>query len=49
MFVIWFSDFGVLVWIAGCGSAAIATAAAIVATTATRAATRKAAELAGLV
>ena len=49
MFVIWFSDFGVLVWIAGCGSAAIATAAAIVATAATRAATRSRGSRRGLV
>jgi len=49
MFVIWLSDFGVLVWIAGCGSAAIATAAAIVAATATRTAIRSRGRLRGLV
>src|SRR4029079_7944968 len=49
MFVMLLSDFGVLVWIAGCGSAAIATAAAIVATTATTAATRSRGRRRGLV
>jgi hypothetical protein len=49
MFVMLLSDFGVLVWIAGCGSAAIATAAAIVATAATTAATRSRGRRRGLV